>query len=232
VKHQEQRCRQLTAILFKTTGYASTSKGAPPSTATNDENVNKRSARTSSRGSEMDSLPPSPKKLPNRKDGALEASRESENEGFGVQKGSVPTSDNEKEEEQPVIGREYFAVKLESQGEYEDETPAFKRDGCAVKLEISDSEKEETKPVIKAEYAATKVESDSENSGKEEKSTIKTKYIAVKLERGSEKEDEKIFQQTNPTRISLWMRGNWTSIVRMNLLNAARNSGIQGLATI
>lgn len=56
----------------------------------------------------MDASPPSPKKskrLSNRKDGALESSSESGNEGSGLQKGSVPTSDNEKEDEEPVIRR-------------------------------------------------------------------------------------------------------------------------------
>lgn len=191
----------------------------------------------------MNALPPSPKKLKmlyNRKDGALEASSESENEGSGVQKGSVSTSDNEKEDEQPVIRREYSAVKLESQGENGAQTPAFKR-VCAVKLESSDSEQEDTKPVIKTEYAATKVESDSENSGKEEKTIIKTEDLAVKLEHASEKEDEKTVKQESVSAdasdedVTLDVQeldARTTSIGRMKLSNAARNSGILGLATL
>lgn len=68
---------------------------------------------------------------------------------------------------------------MESQGEYEAEIPAFKRDDCAVKLEGSDNEIEDTKPVIKTEYAATKVETDSENSVKEEKTIIKTRSRSI-----------------------------------------------------
>jgi hypothetical protein len=222
-----------------------TSKGAPPSTATNGGNVNKKSATASCRGSGMDYLPPSPKKpkiIPNRKDGSLEASSESEKEGSDVQKGSVPTSDNEKEDEQIVIKRKSFAANLERQGKYEAETPAVKRDNCGVKVESRDSEKEDTKPVIKTEYAVSKVESDSENSGKEEKPIIKTEDLAVKLEPGSEKEDEHIFKRESlsadessnedVTSDARELDADTASIGRMKLSNAARNSGIEGLATV
>jgi hypothetical protein len=221
-----------------------TSKGAHPSAAPDDETMNKRSAKTGSRGCGMDSSPPSPKKpkrLSNRKDGALETSSESENEGSGVHKKSIPISDNEKEDEEPVDTREYFAVKLEIQDEYETETPAVKRDDCAVKLERSDSEKEDTTPVIKAEYVATKVESDSKNSGKEDNPIIKTEDLAVQLERGNEKEYEQSVKRESfsadesdedVTLDAQDLDAGTTSIGRMTLSNAARNSGIQGLATM